>query len=355
MARKLIDSLESASDIDLSELKISRRSLTADGCYPPYGGYGPAYPPSYPCSPPPAPAPTPPPIFAGKNIILFLTDQERRTMHFPENWEKDNLPGLTRLKANGLSFDNCHTNTCMCSAARATLLSGLMPAQHGVRYVIEEDMPPSEYPQVNMPIGLVGLGSVASAAGYEPVYKGKLHLTSPGGPNNTFVQEDAGQYGWTRWNPPDDGGNQNICQGGGDTPEGSWPNGDCGNADARYMQDDGPMVENLEGALAWLRNHGAKPNRAQPFFLVVSLINPHDVLMYPTAFNVVRGGGSLCAGDSGELSRRICSNSFVPQVPQCRMPNSCPNCQNPFFARSPIIRTPCLRDPSGFLKPPTRA
>ena len=66
-ARKLIDSLESASDIDLSELRISRRSLiTADGCYPPYGGYGPIYPPSYPCSPPPAairppPAAPPPP------------------------------------------------------------------------------------------------------------------------------------------------------------------------------------------------------------------------------------------------------------------------------------------------------
>ena len=61
VARKLVDSLESASDIDLSELRISRRSLIpADGCYPPYGGYGPIYPPSYPCPPPPA-ATSPPP------------------------------------------------------------------------------------------------------------------------------------------------------------------------------------------------------------------------------------------------------------------------------------------------------
>ena len=62
-ARKLVDSLESASDIDLSELTLSRRSLTttAGGCYPPYGGYGPIYPPSYPCPPPPAATSSPPP------------------------------------------------------------------------------------------------------------------------------------------------------------------------------------------------------------------------------------------------------------------------------------------------------
>ena len=41
MARKLIDNLDSASDLDLSELKISKRSLAAGvGAYP-------AYPPSY--------------------------------------------------------------------------------------------------------------------------------------------------------------------------------------------------------------------------------------------------------------------------------------------------------------------
>ena len=41
MARKLIDSLDSASDLDLSELKISRRSLAASGPYGPYGFYPP--------------------------------------------------------------------------------------------------------------------------------------------------------------------------------------------------------------------------------------------------------------------------------------------------------------------------
>ena len=47
VARKLIDSLDSASDLDLSELKISRRSLVSLGTYGPYGPYGFYPPPPY--------------------------------------------------------------------------------------------------------------------------------------------------------------------------------------------------------------------------------------------------------------------------------------------------------------------
>ncbi|MFM9949591.1 MAG: hypothetical protein ACKV1O_16760 [Saprospiraceae bacterium] len=41
--------------------------------------------------------------------MIFLTDQERATQHFPDNWEAHNLPGLTRLKKNGLTFNNAFT------------------------------------------------------------------------------------------------------------------------------------------------------------------------------------------------------------------------------------------------------
>ena len=56
----------------------------------------------------------------GMNVVLFLTDQERKTMHFPQGWEQRNLPGLTRLKRRGLSFENAFANACMCSPARST-------------------------------------------------------------------------------------------------------------------------------------------------------------------------------------------------------------------------------------------
>lgn len=117
----------------------------------------------------------------GKNVVLFMTDQERAIQHFPVNWEQDNLPGLTRLKRNGLSFERAFTNACMCSPARSTWMTGYFPAQHGVKYMLEENMPARQYPQVELPLDLKNIASVMSAVGYNVVYKGKWHCSKPNG------------------------------------------------------------------------------------------------------------------------------------------------------------------------------
>jgi choline-sulfatase len=57
----------------------------------------------------------------------------------------------------------------MCSPARSTLMTGYFPAQHGVKYTLEEDMPDDQYPQVEMPLDLKNIASVMSAAGYNVV------------------------------------------------------------------------------------------------------------------------------------------------------------------------------------------
>ncbi len=118
---------------------------------------------------------------AGMNIVLFLTDQERAIQHFPPNWLRQNLPGMRRLRRTALSFERAFTNACMCSPARSTLMSGYFPAQHGVKYTLEEDMPASEYPQVELPTDLPNLATVMKAAGYNVVYKGKWHCSKPAG------------------------------------------------------------------------------------------------------------------------------------------------------------------------------
>ncbi len=78
-----------------------------------------------------------------KNVVLFITDQERAIQHFPVNWERDNLPGLSRLKRNGLTFERAFTDACMCSPACSTWVTGYFPVQHGVKYTLEENMPGS--------------------------------------------------------------------------------------------------------------------------------------------------------------------------------------------------------------------
>ncbi len=212
---------------------------------------------------------------AGMNVLVFITDQQRAIQHFPPGWAQRNMPALTRLKRNGLTFENAFCNSCMCSPSRATLLSGYFPAQHGVKYTLEENMPASEgYPQVELSTSFKNPATVVEAAGYTPVYKGKFHCVKQKHKRG-WVPSDVNQYGFTRWDPPDAGADQTLPEAGG--PPGGEPDND-----GRFMHDDGRAAAGKEGALEYLESHAS---RQEPFFMVVSLVNPHDVLFYPPTFD----------------------------------------------------------------------
>jgi len=55
----------------------------------------------------------------------------------------------------------------MCSPARSTLMSGYFPAQHGVKYTLETDMPAPQYPQVGLATTFKNPATVVAAAGQE--------------------------------------------------------------------------------------------------------------------------------------------------------------------------------------------
>jgi len=206
---------------------------------------------------------------AGMNIILFLTDQERAIQHFPKHWLRRNLPGMRRLRRHGISFERAFTNACMCSPARSTLMSGYFPAQHGVKYTLEEDMTdPEKNPQVELPTDLANLATVMSAAGYNVVYKGKWHCSKPATPEDA-APSDLEKYGFLRWDPPDAGANQTVPEAGG---------GNVDN-DGRFVDSVGEAAAGSEGALQYLDEVATQQ---QPFFMVISLVNPHDVLFYPS-------------------------------------------------------------------------
>jgi choline-sulfatase len=205
----------------------------------------------------------------GKNVILFLTDQEREIQHFPPNWMRENLPGMRRLKRHGLTFESACTAACMCSPSRSSLMTGYFPAQHGVKYTLEPNMPEDEYPQVNLPTSLPNLGTVMAAAGYNVVYKGKWHCSKPQNEELGAQPSDLERYGFYRWDPPDAGANQSVSEAGGGVT----------NNDGRIMDSKGEAAEATEGALQYIDEVAGKE---EPFFLVISLVNPHDVLFYPS-------------------------------------------------------------------------
>ena len=125
--------------------------------------------------------------------------------------------------------------------------------------------------------------TVALAAGYTPVYKGKFHCTKPGN-GSTWEPKDVNQYGFTRWDPPDAGANQSVSEEGGGIYD----------SDGRFMNSKGTPEAGTEGAVQYLATTAAQ---SQPFFMVVSLVNPHDVLLYPSNYTTGGYDGSWLEGE----------------------------------------------------------
>ena len=245
------------------------------------------------------------------NLLLLITDQQRYPQHWPDEpgFMRELMPNDAELARTGLSFTRAFCNTCMCTPSRATLYSGQYPAQHGLPLTLTMgDLLPDRrnLPFVLETAGRMGirgevgrqrlLGALARgiaqrgerggdepelspdtqsiahvlrAAGYHVALKGKWHLSKPvdGVWGRADTERLEREFGFADWDPPDAGENAKADNFGG------------GLADWDEMYTVG--VEQFLG----------QENLPEPFCLVVSLINPHDVLGYPAQFE--SGGYTL--------------------------------------------------------------
>jgi choline-sulfatase len=226
------------------------------------------------------------------NIIVLMTDQERHHMHWPAGWAEKNLPALQRLKRNGLYFNRAYTAACQCSPSRALMMTGRFAP---VNRVTRTFLWPGLVHKNRQP-------NVASLlrqkAGYEVVWKGKWHLSyaanaAPGNGGEDWSSADIAvmeeKYGWSGWNPPDGG---NAIERWQPTEFGKFDGlatlgGAKPDNDGRYIIGLNPSVRGQtpgfgESAVDFLKNRASKLSK--PFCLFVSLINPHDVYVYPTSW-----------------------------------------------------------------------
>ncbi|MBL4710163.1 MAG: sulfatase-like hydrolase/transferase [Flavobacteriales bacterium] len=202
------------------------------------------------------------------DLILIVTDEQRATQHFPPGWEEKNLPTLSFLKKNGFSFDRAFCNTCMCSPSRTTLFTGLYPAQHGVTQTLTEGGPlsPSE---VTLDPSIPTIMNTLWSDGYDVQYRGKWHMSkgvAANGATTNYDQlnsEDISLFAAMGWVAPDAGEDVDPLNFG----------GGYANHDAKYTAQ----------AIKFLKEVKAKREKGihQPYCLVLSLVNPHDVLAYP--------------------------------------------------------------------------
>lgn len=199
------------------------------------------------------------------NLLLIITDQERHPQHWPTEWATKNLPAHNRLMANGLSFRRFFCSASMCSPSRATLFTGLHPAQHGVTRTLTYDGTESSK-EISLPTTIQTMGHMLTSAGYQAVYKGKWHI-SKNADGGEPTADDVATLGFTGWEPTDVASDQAIEKFA----------GGCADWDRKITDQ----------AVAFLATQTAETTAAKPFALVVGLGNPHDVLAYPRTWDTI--------------------------------------------------------------------
>ncbi len=258
------------------------------------------------------------------NLVLLITDQQRAPQHWPADpaWLDELMPGDAELRRTGMSFTRAFTATAMCSPSRASMLTGTYPPSHGVTLTMTEgDLWPDprnapatlgkairmglrgEVPrrrlarsvvrnalrrgplsgsEPELPAGIDTLATLLRERGYHVAIKGKWHVSKPVGPDGWSAEDPARierDYGFSEWEPPDTGGTTRAEDFGGAS---------AGESGEGWDEDYTRQME------SWL----ARPDLPEPFCLIFSLVNPHDVLGYPSSYR--EGGyGTDAVGDLG--------------------------------------------------------
>lgn len=203
------------------------------------------------------------------DIILILTDEQTTpTENYPAGWEAENMPSLSFLKKNGFSFNRAFCNTCMCSPSRATLFTGTYPAIHGVSQTLTEGGPMSPA-EPTLSNAIPNIMNTLWGAGYDVQYRGKWHMSKGVASNGSttnydeLTAADIALYGAMGWEAPDAGEDVNPLNFG----------GGYANHDAKYIAQSIKYLKEVRARRA--------AGDTTPYCLIVSLVNPHDVLAYP--------------------------------------------------------------------------
>jgi len=222
------------------------------------------------------------------NFILFMTDQQRsidpNLEIFPSKWISQHLPNYSKFLATGAVFGNNICNASPCGPSRASLFSGMYPANNGVTSN-EGTISPSQ----------MNFANVLNSAAYDVHYMGKLHMReeftsfSTAWPQKldtaamSALDQNAllkNYYGMKSWTSPDFG--TTLVQGT-DLTQSQLHNlagGTYGN-DQRVIDGTGNLNTESPTVMSVLKYLETKAASGDPFCLVISLLNPHDISLFP--------------------------------------------------------------------------
>jgi choline-sulfatase len=118
------------------------------------------------------------------NLILFITDDHAQWALGCYGNREIHTPALDYLAGSGVLMRNAFTPCPVCSPARASLLTGLYPSQHGIHDYIDSHI--EEYDRIDRLGSTPTLASLLSAQGYTVGLVGKWHCGQEGIPARGF-------------------------------------------------------------------------------------------------------------------------------------------------------------------------
>ncbi len=136
------------------------------------------------------------------NVLLIMTDNQPADLLGCYGNEEIFTPNLDALAKQGVQFQNAFCPNGMCSPSRASVLTGLMPSQHGIHTWLD-DRVMDEWPeQWNAIDEFVTLPEILQGQGYKTALIGKYHVGMPFQPQNGFEHWVTFPHGHTRsfWN-----------------------------------------------------------------------------------------------------------------------------------------------------------
>jgi arylsulfatase A-like enzyme len=188
------------------------------------------------------------------NVLILMCDQER----YPQ-WTPDlPLPARDWIDDRGVSFERFHHSAVQCSPSRACFWTGMYPPQHGIFGNFLQSWQFSLDPRIPT------IGDLMREQGYTTAFFGKWHLsmvgvTAPEGPVENAAGNYLGPYGF-------------------DYSQQAPSLEPAGYNDGVYNDP----IWTKQG-VDWLHENGGQD---EPWFLVVSLLNPHDIAYFPRGYSV---------------------------------------------------------------------
>jgi len=136
------------------------------------------------------------------NILFIMSDNHSADLLGCYGNPEMHSPNLDRLAQQGMQLTNAYCVNAMCSPCRASVLTGLMPSQHGIHTWLDDRITDRWPANWNALADFTTLPEILKANGYKTALIGKYHLGLPFAPQNGFDYWVTFPHGHTRsfWN-----------------------------------------------------------------------------------------------------------------------------------------------------------